>query len=146
MKTGTPRLYRRSIVLAAAGILAMMLTACTGAGGGYLPPDTVFNGRATFGFNFSCEDKGGINPPTGQLRIQLTYTDHSTNALLGSPFSIQGTADELDRALEAMFCIGQDPPPGVNELIFVGTYRPTTPGSSPPASGRSPTPSPSTTR
>ena len=80
MKTGTPRLYRRSIVLAAAGILAMMLTACTGAGGGYLPPHTVFNGRATFGFNFSCEDKDGINPPTGQLRIQLTYTDHSTNA------------------------------------------------------------------
>ena len=91
-------------------------------------PDTVFDGRANFGFNFSCEDKGGINPPTGQLRIQLTYTDHSTNALLGSPFSIQGTADQLDPVLESMFCIGQNPPPGVNELIFVGTYRPTTPG------------------
>jgi hypothetical protein len=128
VKTGTPRLYRRSIVLAAAGILAMMLTACTGSGGGYLPPDTVFNGRATFGFNFSCEDKGGINSPTGQLRIQLTYTDHSTNALLGSPFSIQGTADKLDPVLESMFCIGQNPPEPANELIFVGTYRPTTPG------------------
>jgi hypothetical protein len=126
VKTGTPRLYRRSIVLAAAGILAMMLTACTGAGGGYLPPDTVFNGRATFGFNFSCEDKGGINPPTGQLRLQLTYTDHGSNPI-GSPFSIQGTADKLDPVLESMFCIGQNPPPGGNELIFVGTYRPTTP-------------------
>jgi hypothetical protein len=129
VKTGTPRLYRRSIVLAAAGILAMMLTACTGSGGGYLPPDTAFNGRATFGFNFSCEDKGGINPPTGQLRLQLTYTDHSTNALPGSPFSIQGTADKLDPVLESMFCIGQTPPePDPNQLIFVGPYRPTTPG------------------
>ena len=128
MKVGTPRLYRRSIVLAAAGILAVLLTACTGAGGGYLPPDTVFDGRATFGFNFSCEDKGGINPPTGQLRLQLTYTDHSTNPLLGSPFTIHGTADKLDPVLESMFCIGQDPPPGGNELIFVGTYRPTAPG------------------
>ena len=29
-----------------------------------------------------------------------------------------------------MICIGQNPPPGVNELIFLGRYRPTT--SSPP--------------
>jgi hypothetical protein len=129
MKTGTPRFFRRFIVLAAAGSLAVTLTACTGSGGGQLPPQSPeFMAPASFGFTFSCEDKGGINPPTGQLRIQLTYTDHSTNALLGSPFSIQGTADELDPALESMFCIGQDPPPGVNELIFVGTYRPTTPG------------------
>ena len=25
-----------------------------------------------------------------------------------------------------MICIGQNPPPGVNELIFLGRYRPTT--------------------
>src|SRR5215218_2018507 len=71
MKTGAPRVFRRSIVLAAAGILAVLLTACTGSGGGFLPPgptasdtfpDTVFTGKASFGFNFSCEDKGGINP------------------------------------------------------------------------------------
>jgi hypothetical protein len=122
-----------------------MLTACTGAGGGYLPPgptasDTfptaVFTGQATFGFNFSCEDKGGINPPTGQLRIQLTYTDHGTSytddgddgttVLLGSPFSIQGTADQLDPVLESMICIGQEPAIDGNELIFLGRYRPTT--------------------
>ena len=128
MKTGAPRFFRRSIVLAAAGILAVMLTGCTGAGGGYLPPDTVFSGRASFGFNFSCEDKGGLNPPTGQLRLQLTYTDHGTSALLDSPFSIKGTVDKLDPVVESMFCIGQNPPePVPNELIFVGTYRPTTP-------------------
>jgi hypothetical protein len=130
MKTGTPRLFRRSIVLAAAGILAVMLTACTGAGGGQLPPQSpMFMAPASFGFTFSCEDKGGINPPTGQLRLQLTYRDHGSNPI-GSSFSIQGTADTLDPVLESMICIGQEPPIGGNTLIFVGTYRPTTP---PPA-------------
>ena len=43
MKLGGHRLVRRSIFLAAACMLALMLTACTGKGGGYLPPDgTVF--------------------------------------------------------------------------------------------------------
>jgi len=87
------------------------------------------HGPASFGFTFSCEDNGGINPPTGQLRLQLTYTDHGSNPI-GSSFSIQGTADELDPVLESMFCIGQEPPPGGNELIFLGRYRLTTP---PPA-------------
>jgi hypothetical protein len=134
MKAGAPRLFRRSIVLAAAGVLAVMLTACTGSGGGYLPPGptasdtfptTVFSGKASFGFNFSCEDKGGLNPPTGQLRLQLTYTDHGASALLDSPFSIQGTADKLDPVSESMLCIGQNPPPD-GQLIFLGRYRPTT--------------------
>ena len=129
MKPGVPRLFRRPIVLAAAGILAVLLTACTGSGGGQLPPNEPagFTGKASFGFHFSCEDKGGINPPTGQLRIQLSYRDHGSNPI-GSPFSIQGTADELDPVLESMFCSGQNPPePDPNELTFVGTYRPTTP-------------------
>ena len=125
--------------LAAAGLLAMVLAACTGSGGGYLPPgptagdtfpDTVFTGKASFGFNFSCEDKGGLNPSTGQLQVKLTYTDHGTSQLLGAPFSIQGTADTLDPVLESEICIGQEPPPGGNELIFLGRYRLT---SSPPA-------------
>jgi hypothetical protein len=127
MKTGAPWLFRRSIVLAAAGLLAVLLTACTGSGGGQLPPQSpVFTAPASFGFHFSCEDKGGINPPTGQLRIQLSYTDHGSNPI-GSSFSIQGTADELDPVVESMLCIGQNPPPGGNELIFLGRYRPTTP-------------------
>jgi hypothetical protein len=88
----------------------------------------VFTGKASFGFNFSCEDKGGLNPPTGQLRLHLTYADHGTSQLLSSPFSIHGSADELDPVLESMLCIGQNPPePVPNELIFLGTYRPTTP-------------------
>ena len=134
MKTGAPRFFRRSIVLVAAGILAVLLTACKGSGGGYLPPNEPagFTGKASFGFNFSCEDKGGLNPSTGQLRLQLSYTDQGTSQLLGAPFSIQGTADTLDPVLESEICIDQNPPPGGSELIFLGTYRLT---SSPPPPG-----------
>jgi hypothetical protein len=127
MKTGAPQFFRRSILLAAAGSLAVLLTACTGSGGGQLPPQSpVFTAPASFGFTFSCEDKGGINPPTGQLRLQLSYTDHGSNPI-GSSFSIQGTADDLDPMVESMFCIGQNPPPGGNTLIFLGRFRPMTP-------------------
>ena len=91
MKFGGPRFFRRSVLLVAAGILAVVLTACTGVGGGYLPPSApAFNGRASLGFTFSCEDKGGLNPPTGQLRIELAYTEHGTYVPVGSPFSIHG--------------------------------------------------------
>jgi hypothetical protein len=135
MKTGAPSFRRRFMLLAVAGILAVVLTACTGVGGGYLPPgvsvgsDVVFTGQASFGFTFSCEDKGGINPPTGKLAIQLAYTDHGSSLLLGAPFSIHGIVDKIDPVLESMICIGQNPPPPPgppNELIFLGRYRPTT--------------------
>ena len=128
MKIGAHRLFRRSILLAAVALLAVVLTACTGVGGGYLPPQSpVFTGPASFGFTFSCEDKGGVNPPTGQLRIQLSYTDHGTSLLLGAPFSIHGIVDTIDPVLESAICLGQEPPLGGNELIFLGRYRPTTP-------------------
>jgi hypothetical protein len=121
MKTGAPSFRRRFILLATAGILAVVLTACTGVGGGQLPPSTGFTGPASFGFSFSCEDKGGINPPTGQLAIQLSYIDHGTNPL-GSGFSIHGIVDKIDPVLESQICQGQNPPPGGNELIFLGRY------------------------
>ena len=138
MKTGARSFRRRSILLVAAGILAVVLTACTGRGGGYLPPGAslgtdvlpqalfpgyVFSGQAPFGFTFSCEDKGGLNPPTGKLAIQLAYADQGTSLLLGAPFSIHGIVDKIDPVLESAVCSGQDPPPGGNELIFVGRYR-----------------------
>ena len=100
----------------------MVLAACRGVGGGYLPPSTGFTSPASFGFTFSCEDKGGLNPPTGQLRIELAYIDHGTNPL-GSGFSIHGIVDQIDPVLESTICIGQNPPPGGNELIFLGRYR-----------------------
>ena len=140
MKTGAPSFRRRFILLVAAGILAVVLTACTGRGGGYLPPGTslgtdvlpqalfggtVFSGQAPFGFTFSCQDSGGINPPTGRLAIQLAYADQGTSLLLGAPFSIHGIVDKIDPVLESQICQGQNPPPGGNELIFLGRYRPT---------------------
>jgi hypothetical protein len=123
MKTGLHPHFRRSLSVAAAGILAVALTACTGRGGGKLPPQSpLFEGPASFGFSFSCEDKGGVNPPTGQLRIQLSYTDHGANPI-GSSFGIHGIADRIDPVLESQICVGQEPPPGGNELIFLGRYR-----------------------
>jgi hypothetical protein len=130
-------------MLAAACILAVALTACTGRGGGYLPPGpyvsdsaidqavldkfggTSYTGQAPFGFTFSCEDKGGLNPPTGRLAIELAYSDQGTSALLGAPFGIHGIVDKIDPVLESMICIGQNPASPPNELIFLGRYRPT---------------------
>jgi hypothetical protein len=108
-------------MLAAACVLAVVLTACTGRGGGQLPPKTGFTGPASFGFSFSCEDKGGLNPPTGQLHIELSYNDKGSNPL-GSSFGIHGIVDKIDPVLESAICIGKNPPPGGNELIFLGRY------------------------
>jgi hypothetical protein len=122
MRTGLKLHLRRSLSVAAVCFMGVALVACTGRGGGQLPPAAAFTGPASFGFSFSCEDPGGVNPPTGQLRIQLSYTEHG-NSLIGSPFSIHGTADTIDPVLESAICIGQNPPPGGNELIFLGRYR-----------------------
>lgn len=124
MRTGAHPSRRRSLWLAGAGLLSVVLTACTGRGGGQLPPSPTFNAAASFGFTFSCEDSGGINPPTGRLRIELSYTDRSTGVLT-TPFGIHGTADVIDPVLESAICAGQNPPPGGNELIFLGRYRTT---------------------
>jgi hypothetical protein len=122
MKTGASRLFRQSIVLAAAGILALVLTACTGRGGGQLPPSTGFTRAASLGFSFSCEDKGGLNPPTGQLHIQLSYADKGTSPTIDSSFGIHGIVDRIDPVLESAICIGQRQAPG-GKLIFLGRYR-----------------------
>ncbi|PVG80705.1 hypothetical protein DDE18_21800 [Nocardioides gansuensis] len=119
---------RRWVAVGLVSILAATLAACTGRGGGQLAPDGVFTGAASFGFTFSCERSSAsvqTEPPTGRLRIQLSYSDHGTNPL-GSGFSVHGTVDTLPPVLESMLCIGQEPPPGGNELIFLGRYRTTT--------------------
>jgi hypothetical protein len=121
MKTGASRNIRRSIALAAACILALILTACTGRGGGQLPPSLGFAAPASLGFSFSCEDSGGLNKQTGQLHIELSYNDHGSNPL-GSSFGIHGIVDKIDPTLESQICIGQEPAPGGNELIFLGRY------------------------
>jgi hypothetical protein len=130
MMTSAPPFLRRSFSCAATVVLVAVLTACTATGGGQLAPTAGFTGPASFGFAFSCERSSrstSLNPPAGQLRTQLSYTEHGTYLPLGSPSTIHGIVDKIDPILESAFCIGQNPPPGGNELIFLGRYRPTTP-------------------
>jgi hypothetical protein len=126
MTLASTRSWRRHVAVGLAGTLAVVLSACTGRGGGQLPPDgVVFTGAASFCFSFSCERSSKSTqsgPKAGRLRIQLAYADHGTNPL-GAGFGVHGTVDTLDPVLESMVCIGQEPPPGGNELIFLGRYR-----------------------
>jgi hypothetical protein len=128
MTLASTRSLRRSVGIGLVGILAATLSACIGRGGGQLAPDgRLFSGAASFGFSFSCERSSASvqsGPHAGRLRIQLSYSEHGTNPL-GSGFSIHGTVDTLDPVLESMLCIGQEPPPGGNELVFLGRYRTT---------------------
>jgi hypothetical protein len=116
MKSGTTPFARRFVPLALAGILVVVLAACRGVGGGYLPPDNVlFKGQASFGFTFSCQK--------GDLKIELAYTDKGSNPI-GSSFGIHGTVDTIDPVLESQICIDHNPPPPPeNQLIFLGRYR-----------------------
>ena len=114
MKTGRRPLLKRSLLLAVLGVLIPVLMACTGRGGGQLPPDNLaFTGAASFGFSFSCEN--------GKLRIQLDYHDHGSNPI-GSPFGIHGIVDQVDPVLESALCIDSNPPPVPHELTFLGRY------------------------
>ena len=128
MKSNTPTFLWRFMSLAVAGILMVVLAACTGRGGGYLPPDNVlFKGQASFGFTFSCEN--------GDLHIELSYNDKGSNPI-GSSFGIHGTVDQLSPVVESAVCIDENPPPPPeNQLIFLGRYRLTSsaPSGFPPA-------------
>ena len=94
MKLGASSYFRRSVMLAAACILAVVLTACTGRGGGYLPPQTpVFTGQAAFGFTFSCQNGESS-------KIELAYNDKGSNPI-GSSFGIHGIVDTIDPVLES---------------------------------------------
>jgi hypothetical protein len=112
----TSRFAQRFLLVAVAGILMVVLAACNGRGGGYLPPQApAFTGQASFGFSFSCEN--------GDLRIELSYTDQGTSPI-GSSFGIHGTVDTVDPVLESQICIDHNPPPPPeNQLIFLGRYR-----------------------
>jgi hypothetical protein len=116
VKGGTSLFVRRFISFAVAGILVVVLAACTGRGGGYLPPQApLFKGQASFGFSFSCEN--------GDLKIELAYNDKGSNPI-GSSFGIHGFVDTIDPVLESAICIdGNPPPPPENQLIFLGRYR-----------------------
>ena len=132
MTMRTRRSLGRTLSVGLAGLTMAAVAACTGRGGGYLPPDAVFRGQASLGFTFSCQDAGGINPPTGKLAIELAYADKGTSTIplkVSGPLAIHGIVDIVDPVVESAVCIGQNPPPGGNELIFLGRYYPT--GSTP---------------
>lgn len=118
MKIGGPRFFQRSVLLAAACMLAVVLTACTGKGGGYLPPQApTFTGEASFGFTFSCAK--------GDLKIELSYNEKGSSlGMLGSPFGIHGIVDRVDPVVESAYCIDDNPPfpPPENQLTFLGRY------------------------
>jgi hypothetical protein len=117
MKLGASSYFRRSVMLAAACILAVVLTACTGKGGGYLPPQApAYTGQASFGFTFSCQK--------GDLKIELAYNDKGRSlGMLGSSFGIHGIVDEVGPVEESELCIGENPPPPPpGQLIFLGRY------------------------
>jgi hypothetical protein len=115
VKSGTSLFVRRFVSFAVVGILVVVLAACTGRGGGYLPPQPGFTGQGSFGFSFSCEN--------GDLKIELSYNDKGSNPL-GSSFGIHGTVDTLDPVVESAACIDDNPPPPPeNQLIFLGRYR-----------------------
>jgi predicted small lipoprotein YifL len=48
-------IVRRVMVAVLALAAVLTLGACKATGGGYLPPQGLFPGRANFGFNFTCE-------------------------------------------------------------------------------------------
>jgi hypothetical protein len=95
-------------------MLALVLAACSGKGGGYLPPDgMIFKGQASFGFTFSCEK--------GDLKIELSYNDKGSNPI-GSSFGIHGIVDRVDPVLESQICIGEEPATPPNQITFLGRY------------------------
>ena len=123
MKIGAPSFRRRSILLAAAGILALVLTACTGRGGGQLPPDNVFVHRPGV-VRLQLQLRGqGRHQSANRSAPHPARLHRPRHQPLGSGFGIHGIVDRIDPVLESAVCIGQEPPPGGNELIFLGRYR-----------------------
>ena len=115
MKSGTSPFVRRFIPLAVAGILVVVLAACRGVGGGYLPPQS----RGSLARRRSASRSAARKV---SCKIELSYNDKGSNPI-GSSFGIHGTVDTLDPVVESAVCIDENPPPGGNELIFLGRYR-----------------------
>ena len=137
MRRILPPISCRSIAPVALIVVAIVVTGCTGRGGGWLPPDGVlFSDQATLGFSFKCERSSEafeLNPKPGRLHIQVSYNEHGAylglgDIAAGGPFSIHGVVDDIesdliDPNLESMACINDasDTVPG--QLLFLGRYR-----------------------
>ena len=118
MKIGAPRFFQRSVLLAAACILAVVLTACTGKGGGYLPPQ-----------------KPGVHRPGAvrlhvQLRegwpesakIELAYNDKGAATRSVRRLEFTASSTRLTRCWNPQFALARIHRPGRNQPIFLGRY------------------------
>jgi hypothetical protein len=133
MKRVTSRTRCRPVCFSVLAIvMVMLLSACTGRGGGWLPPDdVVFTDKASFGFSVKCERSSNAfnpNPKAARLHIELSYTEHGTYVGLddlpvGGPFSIHGVVDRIDPVDESMLCTGENPTADENRLVFLGRFR-----------------------
>jgi hypothetical protein len=77
-------------VLALAALLA--LGACRATGGGYLPPQVGFPGKAEFGFNFTCEVE--TEKKRAVIRGTITYQD-DPSPMAPEGVKLHGTVDPL---------------------------------------------------
>lgn len=121
---------KRTGRIGAAGLavaLGMVLTSCSGRGGGQLGPSplTGYAGAANIGFTFTC-DPTNTDPTRSinlaRLHISLEYQDKDTN-LFGSSFGIHGEADAFDQYAVNAIC--SDPFNGAlsnSEIQFDGVY------------------------
>ena len=108
-KSPRRRIARRigAAVMALAAVLT--LGACRATGGGYLPPEGlggVFQGRADFGFNFTCEIETAKKRAV--IRGTITYHDYGPVTVPTVPpktfpngIKLQGTVDPLFIELDA---------------------------------------------
>ena len=127
MKARSRLLLRRSVFLAGIGVLVAVLTACTGRGADTCRLTSVaFTGPASFGFTLQLRGQGRREPADRSAAHPALLQRTRQQPRIGSPFGIHGIVDMIDPVLESMICIGQNPPPGGKELIFLGRYRPTT--------------------
>lgn len=131
----------RRIAAAAMALVAVLgLGACKATGGGYIGtpldggPVSVFQGRANYGFNFTCEAETAKRKAV--IKGQITYHD-SASTVDGLPFPeirIHGTVEPIvilnvygcGEAVDELF--GYDPAAGspfdgIPTALFEGTYR-----------------------
>ena len=118
----------RRLVAGALGLVALLgLNACKAAGGGRIGepleggPVSVFEGQASFGFNYSCD------MTQGQARITGHITYHDEPSVVGGvefpEIRLDGTVDAslpagVDSCAEAAELSG-----GLPAAQFEGTYR-----------------------
>jgi hypothetical protein len=103
---------------------ALTLGACKATGGGYVGaptdggPVSVFQGRANFGFNFTCEMKGN----KAQIKGQITYHDSPStiDGMLFPEIRLHGVVDPFFVDVPSCEAAAEAMP---NSAQFDGTYR-----------------------